>query len=175
MTKRVRVQLFGFQNRGIDVDSEATEGAVLGEDLRWPDGSLVTPQTIINQTTIVQGDSGGVGTIASTLWELILNIPAFIQALVALATSTTGIIVKGAGDTALTRSIVGTVGEIEVADGDAVAADPVISLGPWPTVKNSIETGEEYTVPNGHQLLVFDSFVYDGGNLILDGDLVVIS
>lgn len=49
-----------------------------------------------------------------------------------------------------------------------------VALGDWPVIRNSIVTGEEYTVPTGFQMLVWDSFVYDGGNLILDGDLVVI-
>jgi len=55
-----------------------------------------------------------------------------------------------------------------------VAGNPTIGSTDWPVVKNSIIAGEEYTVPTGFQMLVWDNFVYDGGNLILDGDLIVL-
>lgn len=46
MVKKVRVSLHGFQNRGVMVDADATEGAVLGKNLYWADGTLVTADDI---------------------------------------------------------------------------------------------------------------------------------
>ncbi len=174
MTKRVRVQLFGLHNRGIDVDAEATEGAVLGEDLRWPDGSLVTPQTIINQTTIVETPTGPTA-IASTIWSLILEIPAFIQALAALVTGTTGIVVKGAGDTALTRSIVAEDDRITVANGDGLAGDPTVGLTDWPPHKNFIGAAEALVVASNFQYLIIESFDVQGIlDIEADGTLAIL-
>lgn len=173
MVKRVRVALDGPGRRVATIDLDATDGAVIGENLKWPDGSVVTVQSI---QTAISGGSGTVvippSTIASTLWSLILNIPAFIASLVSLAT--TGFVVRqnSAGD-AVTRTMTGTNGRIEVTDGDGVAGNPVFQLGPFPTVKTSIEAGEDYTIPSGHQMQVFDDFTFDGGDLTLDGELIV--
>ncbi len=172
MAKKVTVALFGSQRRGVQIDIDATKGAVLGENLLLPDGTVVPTTQIINQTTIVQ-TSGGPAAIASTLWSLILEIPAFIQALAALATGTTGIVVKGAGDTALARSIVGTVGEIEVVDGDGVAGNPTIKLTNWPRIKTSIGSSESYIIPAGYQLLVEGEFDVQG-TLDAKGSMVIL-
>jgi hypothetical protein len=141
VVKRVRVKLFGHQNRSVVVDSDATQGAVIGKDLRWGDGTLVVPGEIV-------GGGGGdveLPEVMPTLWELILNIPAIIKSLVALATD--GIVHNTAG---------------------------VITAHYWPCVKNSIETGESFTVLAGNQLLVWDDFVLDGGALTLEGNLVIL-
>ena len=183
MSKRVKVRLVGPGNRVATIDLESSKGARVGDDLLWPDGTVVQEDEIrgssqtLNSTSITQ--QPGVVTPTATIWSLILEIPAFIKSLAALVTGATGIVVKGAGDTAVTREIEGTTDQIDVADGDGVAGNPVISISPnyvhhWPAVKNSVEVGEDVTVEDAHQLICFESFTFDGGSLTLDGDLVVI-
>ena len=141
MSRRVKVQLFGRQNRSISIDPDASSTVVLGKNIVWPDGTLVQPTQIINSTTPPQE-----AQVKPTLWELILNIPAIIKSLAALTDA--GIVHHdGAGG---------------------------ISAHYWPVVKNSIETGKVFTIPSGHQLLVYDEFLFDGGELIIDGDLVIL-
>ena len=175
MGKRVRVVLSGQQNRNIMVDADATEGATIGKDLRLPDGTVATYQTIQQyfggNTTVVENDPN---TPSITLWELILNIPAIVAAIVALAANGFLAIVDYATGTVAARTITGETGRIVVTNGNGVAGNPTITLGPWPTVKPSITTGEAYTIPTGHQMLVHDVFLFDGGTLTLDGDLIVL-
>lgn len=173
MGKKIRVALFGEQRRNVKLDADATEGAVVGLNLKWSDGSFVQESEIRNtagggSSTVVQGT---VWT-GPVLWSLILSIPAFIKSLAALAT--TGLVVRNGSGAAVTREIEALDERILVTDGDGVAANPVIALTDWPVVKNSIATGESYTVPTGYQLLVWDSFTFDGGSLTLDGDLIAI-
>lgn len=174
MVKRVKVALWGKQNRGVLVDLDATQGAVVGNNLRLPDGSLVTLGQILNPKTVTVGPVSGVST-QPTVWDLILNIPNFIKSLAALAG--TGLVVRSVADGtgAEVRTLQGEVGRIEITDGDGVAGDPTIALGPFPTVKPSVETGEVATVPAGHQFLVADEMVLDGGEVVVedDGELIV--
>ena len=170
MTKKVRVQLFGHQRRGIDVDADATDGSVIGENLYLPDGTLVTQQMVINNSTTII-TTGGPIAVSPTLWGLILDIPAFIQSLGVL--STNGLVTYVSG-TAVARTIQGEVGRIDVTNGDAQAGDPTIELGDWPTFKNSVELGELATVPTDHQAICFEDFVLDGGEIVVDGELVIL-
>jgi hypothetical protein len=174
MAKKAKVQLFGLQNRGIDVNIDATQGAVVGENLYWPDGTLVTQTQIVNNTTVVTVPGGEV-VVTPTLWELILNMPAFIKSLGTLAT--VGLVVRSAaaGGTALARSLVGETGRIVVTNGDAVAGDPTITLGPWPTVKPKVDTAEVARIPTGHQMLVWDNFEIVGDiEIEPEGELVIL-
>lgn len=57
---------------------------------------------------------------------------------------------------------------------DNLLNKPIYGVSDWPVIKNSIETGETYTVPEGFQMLVWKEFSFDGGDLTLDGDLVVL-
>jgi hypothetical protein len=145
MGKKVRVGLFGFQKRSIMVDADATEGAVVGENLVDQDGNLVTLETIINVPVI------DTRTVFPTLWQLILDIPAKLLGLLAL--TDTGFVYH--------ENDVFSIGSAGVGATD------------WPVVKNSIGTGEEFTIPDGFQLLVWDQFTFEGV-LTIDGDLVVI-
>ena len=47
-------------------------------------------------------------------------------------------------------------------------------LEKWPTVKTSVEENESLLIPEGHQLLVFREFTLDGGEVFLDGELIII-
>lgn len=54
MSRRVKVPMFRT-TRPIEIDADATEGAVLGRNLRWPNGSLVNPKDL--------GQGAGAGDI----------------------------------------------------------------------------------------------------------------
>lgn len=85
MGKRVRVQLHGVSNnRGVLIDSEATDGATVGKNLRWSDGTLVAESEIRGGSTTTTTDTGS--TVQPTLWSLVLNKPEIIKQLTALDT-----------------------------------------------------------------------------------------
>jgi len=174
MAKKAKVQLFGLQNRGVDVDIDATKGAVLGQNLFWPDGTVVTPQQIINNTTVITVPGGEV-QVTPTLWELILNMPAFIKSLSLLATVGFVIRTATAGGTALARVFTGETGRIVVTNGDGVAGDPTIALGDWPTVKPGVAGAGVARIPAGHQLLVWEDFDNAGDiEIEADAELVIL-
>lgn len=149
MGKKVYVKLHGKSNdqRGIKIDANATEGAVVGQNLKWSDGTPVQESQIRNTAGGSSSSSttvtGGVWT-GATIWSLIVSIPAIIKSLAALATK--GWIRNDAG---------------------------VISASQWAYNKLSVDTGEEMTIPAGHELIVFQNFTIDGA-VTLDGDLVVL-
>lgn len=169
MGKRVGVQLFGLQNRKVIIDSAATEGAVVGRDLFWPDGTLITEQEVRNPAG---SGSSTPSTPAQNLWATLIGIPAFIKSLAALATS--GFVVRLSDGTATTREIQGTAGRIVTLDGDGEAGNTVINLGSFPTVQNGVYNGEVGTIPELHQMIVMDEFIFDDGILNIDGELVVL-
>jgi hypothetical protein len=80
VVRKVKVQLFGRQNRFTHVDPDATQGAVVGKNLVWPSGQLVEPSQFGGGTTVTSDPN----TPSLTLWELILNIPSIIKDFVAL-------------------------------------------------------------------------------------------
>lgn len=144
--KKVWVQLFGHHRRKIQIDAEATKGAKVGDNLLWPDGSTVQEDEIRN--TSGGGTSGSLDSsqVISTpsLWSLILGIPSIISSLAALA-----------------------------ENGWLRNDSATISASYWPYNQTSVATGDELTIPSGHELIVFDSFTMDG-SITLDGDLVVL-
>lgn len=175
MGKMVRVKLFGFQNRGVLVESQATEGAVVGRDLLWPDGTRVVEDDIRNvpaSNPTGGNTTGGGSTPSSLLWSLIIGIPALVVSLASLATN--GLIARTSSDTLTSRSIQGETNRIGVANGNGVAGNPTVTLGPYPTVKNSVENGDVATIPAGHQMLVFDEFIFDDGEVVMEGELVIL-
>lgn len=167
MGKRVGVQLFGFQNRKVVIDSGATEGATIGRDLFLPDGTLITVNQILNPTV-----TAAPTTPTQNLWATLIGIPAFIKSLAALAT--VGLVARLTDGTAAVREIEGETGRIVVTNGDGDAGNPVVALGPFPTVKNGVYGGEVGTIPELHQMIVMDEFVFDDGILNIDGELVVL-
>lgn len=56
---------------------------------------------------------------------------------------------------------------------DLSSGNPIIQLGAWPTVQNSIDSDLTYTIHLGEQLIVYDSFDIEG-TLNIDGDLVIL-
>lgn len=73
------------------VDTRATEGAVVGENLRWPDGRLVTPSDFGTSTTTVVEDDDPVAPTGSGFDWLT------VTADVASATTDTGYIADATG------------------------------------------------------------------------------
>ena len=76
MAKR-KIQAWGIFNRYFTIDDEATKGGTIGEDIFNEDGTLFDP----SGTTGSTGAPGapGIGTIASTIWRLILEIPQTVK------------------------------------------------------------------------------------------------
>ena len=149
MGKRVRVALHGTSNnRGVLIDSGATEGSVVGRDLRWPDGTFVQPAQIINtQTTITAPPPSA---IQPTLWGLILDIPAKIINFLALA---------------------GT-GLIHQVDDVLTLIDPATLATDWPVHKDFIGPAESLTIEIDFQYIIYHSFDVQG-DLVVDGELLV--
>lgn len=145
MAKKVRVALFGEQRRNVKIDADATEGAVVGLNLKWPDGTVITEAQLRARTPAPSTPSTGTWT-GSTIWSLIVGIPAIIKSLAAL--TATGLMRhRGAG---------------------------VVTADDWPYVRNSIQPGEALTIPAGHQLLVWENFTFEGGAVTIEGDLVLL-
>jgi len=100
-------------------------GATVGKDLRWPDGSLVKVSDIRNPST----DTGSTSGMAATVWKLIREVPANIQKLAKLAGA--GFTTRGPDGEWYQRSIEAGEG-IDVVDGDGVAGNPTIGLADLP-------------------------------------------
>lgn len=98
---KVRVQLWGKPQGYATVDPSATEGATLGVNLFWPNGTLVVPDDLAptgnsgagsdsgGDSGADGGGSGGDGqpSSAPSLWELIVNVPENVQAVAGLSTA----------------------------------------------------------------------------------------
>lgn len=85
---KVRVQLWGKPQGYATVDPAATEGATLGVNLFWPNGTLVVPDDLA-PTSTGSDEAGGDGQPSGdpSLWELIVNVPANVQAVAGLSTA----------------------------------------------------------------------------------------
>jgi hypothetical protein len=94
---KVRAQLHGQQGFA-HVDTEATKGATLGENLFRKDGSVVTEADLAPAAAAQSG-------LAVTLWRLVREIPANIKGLAAVTTN--GWFRKD-GTTIVAREIAGT-------------------------------------------------------------------
>jgi hypothetical protein len=139
------VALHGEQRRNILVEADATEGAVVGGNLVWSDGTVVSEADIRNSsitTTIVTGPGGVITN--PTVWEVIIGVPDIIGSLEDLT------------DDGWIRNDAGTISALH-----------------WPYVKPGVDVGESFTLPAGEQLLVYESFSMDG-TVTLDGQLVIL-
>ena len=81
MTK-YRVQLWGKPGHSVNVEADATKGAVLGVNLYWPDGRLVTPADFAGDPA-----DPDTGQFPITYWKLIQEVPENIRQLAALTGS----------------------------------------------------------------------------------------
>lgn len=127
-----KIKLKDQLGRVVRVGGDGTNGATVGKDLRWPDGSLVQESQIRNSGGQAGGSTGGsaggsTGGIASTVWRLIREVPANLQKLAKLAGA--GFTTRGSDGEWHQRSIEAGEG-IHIENGDGVAGDPVVSLAP---------------------------------------------
>lgn len=194
MAKR-KVKLWGASRRGhATIEDHATIGAKVGSNLKWPDGTIVKESEIRASTSTSTST-----TLSQTLWRLIREIPANIVSIAALTTLGFATRISAAGAWA-TREITGVFGRITVKYSDGIGesglfllpdgtsylllpdgtsrllfdeGNPIIDLGPWPTVQNSLGLNETLHIVIGDQLIVWQSFT-NNGTLILDGELVIL-
>lgn len=127
-----KIKLKDQLGRVVRVGGDGTNGATVGKDLRWPDGSLVQESQVRNSGGQAGGSSGSstggsTGGIASTVWRLVREVPANLQKLAALVGA--GLAVRGSDGTWHQRSIAAGEG-IQVENADGAAGDPVVSLAP---------------------------------------------
>lgn len=117
---KVRVPVYNTSAKSVLVDPAATEGAVVGVNLRWPDGTLVTVQDLTPSAAPDPTDP------AVTIWRWIREVPANVRALA--AASGTGLFAITGTATGAFREIQPTAGRITVSNGSGVAGDPAIDL-----------------------------------------------
>lgn len=146
VTNKSRVPLYGQPQKYVTLENGATAGAVLGENLYYPNGQLV-------KASDFSAPSAETGRKV-VLWELIWNVPPNVAALA--ATTTTGLYtITGAG-TSETRTIEGDGSTVLVTDGDGVAGNPrITALNPYATYLKD-ENGNQLIDENGN-LLVSDN------------------
>lgn len=114
---RRRVQLFN-QSRGVEIDTDATVGAVVGVNLFMGDGSLVTEDMILA--------SGSVSPDGAVIWRTIMERPENVDALANHAG--TGIYVIMPDGESETRAIEPVPGQTTVQDGNGIGGNPTVGL-----------------------------------------------
>jgi len=121
MAAKKRVPLHQNPRGFVEVDPAATEGAILGVNLRDPAGNVIPASAVLNPSS----GGGGTNSISSTIWRLIREIPANIQKIAALVGK--GFAVRrDDGEWALRMLQEGT--GIDIANPDGEAGNPVIGL-----------------------------------------------
>lgn len=172
--RRIAVKLWGKHNRKAMIDPAATEGAVIGENVYWPDQTLVSVSEINNPTggtspdLPIEGDTW----VGNTLWALILGIPNFIQSLASL--TGLGFIVRSSvSGAAAERTFEALDQRVIITDGDGILANPVIGIADWPITKTSIEVGESWVIPLGFELMVDQDFDIEG-EIDVEGELIIL-
>lgn len=142
MTKR-RVPLYGKQGF-TDVDPSATNGATIGTNLYWPDGTLVNAtQLSAAITAALTGATTSTTTAAGTdllptTWDYLLAVPANVQALEDAAG--TGLFAVTGASTGAFRTITGTADRITVTDGNGVSGNPTLTIAATYPGQTSITT-----------------------------------
>lgn len=85
---KIKVPIFGTIGKSVPIDTTATPGATIGTDLKLPDGSVPSLSGLAKALGVGSSSSTGGGSGVSgapTLWQRILQIPANIVAIAALA------------------------------------------------------------------------------------------
>lgn len=112
-----KVKLKDQLGRVVRLD-DGNAGATLGKNLYGPDGKLLTADQIINPPPAKQG-------AASTIWKLIREIPANIQALAAMGGI--GFPTRDGDGAWFQRELQQGTG-VQVTNGDGAAGDPSVAL-----------------------------------------------
>lgn len=123
---KIRVPQHGKPQGFHTLESDATKGAMVGRDLWWPDGSLVTYE----QLTAGTGGGATGDEFPVTYWRLLMEVPVNVTALA--QTSTTGLYAITGDGASATRQIVGTAQQVSVSNGDGLSGDPTIGLSDLP-------------------------------------------
>lgn len=148
MTQRFRVPIYGKPTGFVAVENGATAGSVVGLDLYWPDGALVTVDDLRAPAATPSTD------YPITYWRLIQEIPPNVTALA--DTSTTGIYVVTGPGTSATRGLLPGPG-INITFSNGVAGDPTIAHADTSSVANISASFTGSTVP-GEISFTFDQF-----------------
>lgn len=106
---KVRVVVYGTTGKAVQIDPKATEGAIVGRNLRLPDGTVVT-------LDMLRAAAAPTPSAAATLWRLIREVPGNIAA--AAAADPAGIVLD-------TRAVGTGVG---LAGGGALDGDLELTL-----------------------------------------------
>lgn len=126
-----RLLEWGFQRRGfVTVDDEATKGGRIGVDILNADGTLFDPTTEVTRIIeeVINSDPPIIPpSTTSTIWRFILEIPANILSLAALAGIGFATRINAAGDWA-NRVITGATGRITVVSGDGIGVNVGLTL-----------------------------------------------
>ena len=118
-----RVQQWGKPQGFVEVETEATVGAIVGVNLFWADGTIVTKADFGSPEAPDDG-------IARTVWSLVLEVPPNVQAL-AKAVGTGFFVTTGVGEGAH-RSIEPVIGRTTISNGDGLAGNVVVDLAVVP-------------------------------------------
>jgi hypothetical protein len=190
--KKIRVALWGRQNRSIMVEADATKGATVGKDLQDEDGNIVTLESITNITVTDPRQ------VFPTLWSLILDIPQKLLGLLAL--TATGYVyhendVFSIGssvgtDWPLHKDFIGPAESLTITADfqyiidtdfdvqgtlDIEAGSRLVVMGDSdrPFVKEYVAVTESLIIPSRHQLLIAEAFDVEG-TLELNGMLAIL-
>lgn len=82
---KVRVPLHGKPHGYATLDTEATRGAVVGVDLFWPDGAVVSAQALA--AAMQAGAEPPAGGGSAVYWRSIQEVPANVRAVAGLTAS----------------------------------------------------------------------------------------
>jgi len=112
-----KVKLKDQLGRVVRLD-DGNAGATLGKNLYGPDGKLLTADQIINPPPAKQNG-------AATIWKLIREVPANIQALAGMGG--VGFPTRNGDGAWFQRELQQGTG-VQITDGDGAAGDPSIAL-----------------------------------------------
>jgi hypothetical protein len=116
--KKVRVVVYGTVGKAVTVNPDATDGAIVGENLRLPDGTVVT-------LDMLRGQAAQTGTAGATIWRLVREIPANIVEAENL--SGAGLVTRQADGNWVVRSLGVNGGDfLTVTDADGDDGNPTI-------------------------------------------------
>lgn len=128
--KKTRIAVIGTTGKSLRINPSATQGATIGSDLRLPDGSVATLESLAAAVGAAAADTPTT-TAYPTLWGLIREIPANISGVAAL--STVGIAMRATGN-AWSTLAPGAGGNTVYDNGGAWVSTGAVSIAPTAAV-----------------------------------------